>query len=171
MKSHFLHYHPWPILIILLLNSSCSSLNTTLVYGGAGGAAVGAIAGHTLSPDRESDAFNTVVWGLVGGVVGAGISYLLRADDPDNQEMKQMLRKDALSINNPPLVEDFGFQLIPPSDSKSFVVPDQTIPERLKGRVKKQIVTEHIVQERIEKKEGGKTIVYPETKVYEYDFE
>lgn len=159
------------IIMTTLITTSCSSLNSTLVYGSLSGAAVGAIAGHTLSPDKESDVFNTVTWGAVGAFIGAVVAYLLRADDPDNQEMKQMIRKDKIETDQRPLNEDFGFQLIKANDSKSYVVPDQSLPERLKGKVKKQIVTEHIINERVEKKEGGKTIVYPETKVYEYDYQ
>lgn len=158
-------------LLIIALSSSCSSLNSTLVYGGLSGAAVGAVAGHTLSPDKESDTFNALLWGSVGGLVGSGLAYLLRADDPDNQEMKQMIRPDKSNESFTPLKEDFGFQLIRPSESKSYVVPNESMPDRLKGKVKKQVITEHIVQERVEKKDGGKTIVYPETKVYEYDYE
>ena len=160
------------ILIILsLITSSCSSLNSTLVYGGLSGAVVGAGAGYALSPDKESDAFNAVAWGAVGAVIGAGVGYLLRSDDPDNQEMKQMIRKDKVVNDFKPLTEDFGFQLVKPTDSKSFVVPEDKLPDRLKGKIKKQVITEHVINERIEKKEGGKTIVYPETKVYEYDYE
>jgi uncharacterized membrane protein YeaQ/YmgE (transglycosylase-associated protein family) len=164
MKNNFL------LAFILIINSACSSLNSTLVYGSLGGAAVGAVAGHTLSPDRESDTFNTITWGVVGAFIGAGVAYLLRADDPDNQEMKQMIRTDKSLDDFRPLNEDFGFQLINPSQSKSYLVPDQNLPERLKGLVKKQVITEHTIFERVEKKDGGKTIVYPETKVYEYDY-
>jgi uncharacterized membrane protein YeaQ/YmgE (transglycosylase-associated protein family) len=161
-----------PMLIIVsLATSSCSSLNSTLVYGGLSGAVVGAGAGYALSPDKESDAFNTVAWGAVGAFIGAGIAYLLRADDPDNQEMKQMIRKDKVINDFKPLNEDFGFQIVKPTESKSFVVPEDKLPDRLKGRIKKQVITEHVINERVEKKEGGKTIVYPETKVYEYDYQ
>ena len=63
-----------PMLIIIsLATSSCSSLNSTLVYGGLSGAVVGAGAGYALSPDKESDAFNTVAWGAVGAFIGAGM--------------------------------------------------------------------------------------------------
>ena len=159
------------IILTSLFLTSCSSVNSTLIYGSLSGASVGAIAGHTLSPDKESDMFNTVTWGVVGAVVGAGLAYLLRADDPDNKEMKQMIRPEKKNDDFTPLNEDFGFQLIKPTSSTSFVVPNQIVPDRLKDKVKKQIVTEHIINERIEKKDGGKTIFYPETKVYEYDYQ
>lgn len=163
------------ILIISFSLTSCSSLNSTLVYGSLGGAAVGAVAGHALSPDAESDVFNTALWGAMGAFIGAGVAYLLRADDPDNQEMKQMIRKDKPEKLNDeemkPLNEDFGFQVIKANESKSYVVPTENLPSRLKDKVKKQIITEHIINERVEKKDGGRTIVYPETKVYEYDYQ
>jgi uncharacterized membrane protein YeaQ/YmgE (transglycosylase-associated protein family) len=168
-------------LCLCLCLSSCSSLNTTLIYGSLGGAAVGGVAGHTFSPDKESDVFNTVVGGAIGAFVGAGVAYLLRADDPDNQEMKQMIRRDKRDKDSKrsyqdedafkPSEEDFGFQLIKPSQSKSYIVPSEKLPDNLKDKIKKQIITEHIIKERIEKKEGGKTIVYPESKVYEYDYQ
>jgi hypothetical protein len=163
------------LLIITITSSSCSSFNqsanSTIMYGGLGGAVVGAGAGYAFSPDRDSDVFNSVLWGAVGAFIGAGIGYLLRSDDPDNREMKQMIRSEKGINDIKPLNEDFGFQLIKPTESRSYIVPDQKIPDRLKGLVKKQIITEHIISERVEKKESGKTIVYPETKVYEYDFE
>lgn len=163
------------LLIIFTITSSCSSFDqsskSSFVYGGLGGAVVGASAGYALSPNKESDAFNSVVWGVVGSFIGAGIGYLLSADDPDNQEMKQMIRKEKFREELEPLNDDFGFKLIVPTKSESFVAPDQLLPERLKGKIKKQIITEHILMERIEKKENGKTLIYPETKVYEYDFE
>ena len=159
------------LIMVSVVTSSCSSLNSTLVYGGLSGAVVGAGAGYALSPDKESDGFNTVAWGAVGAFIGAGIAYLLRADDPDNQEMKQMIRKDKLPSDVKPSNEDLGFELIQPSESKSYVVPEDKLPDRLKDKIKKQIITEHIINERIEKKDGGKTLVYPETKVYEYDYQ
>lgn len=159
------------LLIISIITSSCSSTSSSIVYGGLGGAAVGAGAGYAFSPDKESDVFNSVIWGAVGAFIGAGVGYLLRADDPDNQEMKQMIRKEKVVDDFKPLNEDFGFQLVKPTESKSYIAPEENLPERLKGKVKKQIITEHIISERVEKKGSGKTIVYPETKVYEYDFE
>ena len=159
------------ILIICILISSCSSMNSTIVYGGLSGASVGAISGHVLSPDRESDTFNTITWGVVGAFLGAGIAYLLRVDDPDNKEMKQMIRPPITEEINSTSNHDIGFKLITPDSSKSYLVPDQNLPERLKGKVKKQIITEHLIKERIEKSDDGKTLVYPETKVYEYDYQ
>jgi len=168
LKSKIL---PSCLISLSLTLTSCSSMNSTLIYGGIGGAAVGGIAGNTLSPDKESDVFNTALWGVFGALVGTGIAYLLRADDPDNQEMKQMIRRDMPPQEPLTLNEDFGFKVIKATESNSYIVPDQNLPERLKGKVKKQIITEHILNERIEKKEGGKTIFYPETKVYEYDYQ
>jgi uncharacterized membrane protein YeaQ/YmgE (transglycosylase-associated protein family) len=162
---------PSLIFSLSLMLTSCSSMNSTLIYGGVSGAAVGGIAGNTLSPNKESDVFNTALWGVVGAFIGSGIAYLLRADDPDNQEMKQMIRRDMPPQEPLKLSDDFGFKVIKASESNSYIIPDQTLPERLKGLVKKQIITEHIVNERIEKKEGGKTVIYPETKVYEYDYQ
>ncbi|MBC7540150.1 MAG: hypothetical protein H7281_15100 [Bacteriovorax sp.] len=159
------------ITVCILSITSCSTTKSSILYGGLAGAAVGGIAGYSFSPDKESDGFNTIVWGAVGAAIGAGIGYLLNSDDPDNKEMSQMIKRDKLNDSPNPIPEDLGFKLVEPSESKSYLVPAQNLPERLKGLVKKQIITEHTILERVEKKEGGKTIVYPETKVYEYDYQ
>lgn len=161
------------VIILALAISGCATTKESVIYGGLSGAAIGASTGYSLSPDRESNLFNAAMWGAIGTVIGAGIGYLLRSEDPDNKEMKQMIRKeDASASEDKPYSDDLGYQILKPLESKKYVIPDQkNIPENLKGKIKKQVITEHVIEERVEKKEGGKTLVFPETKVYEYDFE
>lgn len=160
------------MIILSLLLLGCSTTKESVIYGGLSGAAIGASTGYALSPDKESNLFNAAIWGAVGTAIGAGVGYLLRSEDPDNKEMKQMIRKDDDSLKDKPYSDDLGYQILKPLESKKYVIPDQkNVPENLKGKIKKQVITEHVIEERVEKKEGGKTLVFPETKVYEYDFE
>ena len=147
---------------------SCSSIDKSMIYTGLAGVAVGAIAGRALSPDRESDNFNTVLGAGVGALSGALIGAHFFKADPDNREMKTMLVPDIKKGEMPKDLE-IG---IPLSEKLYTVMPDTTnLPDHLKDKIKKQVIVEKTMAERVIRGEGGKTIVIPQTTVIEVDYQ
>jgi hypothetical protein len=159
------------VFVYLVISStlvSCSSLNKTFVYSSLAGAVIGGITGKMLSPDKESNGFNTSLGAAAGAVVGAGVGYWLFKEDPDNRTLKTMLDPvDNQKVKIP--FHDIGI----PLDEKFYkVTPDTSnIPEHLKNKVKKQIIIEKKLPSRIEQGDGGKSVFYPEQIVIEYDYE
>ena len=76
------------ILLMLLINSACSNLSKTLIYSGSTGAVVGAIAGKKLSPDRESNTFNTILGATTGAALSMAASYYFYKDSRVDLELK-----------------------------------------------------------------------------------
>lgn len=147
---------------------SCSSLNKTMIYSGLAGAVIGGFAGRALSPDRESDNFNTLLGAGLGSASGAAIGTYFFMDDPDNRSMKTMLVPDTKKGEIPKDL-DIG---IPLSEKLYTVMPDTSaIPEHLKDKVKKQVIVEKTMAERVIKGEGTKTIVIPQSTVIEVDYQ
>lgn len=156
------------IIIALLTSSSCSSLNKTLLYSAVTGSIVGGIAGKMLSPDRESNGFNTGLGLVAGAAVGAGVGYMLFKEDPDNRELKTMIdAPDMKRVNVIPF--DVG---VPISENYYKVKPDTSnLPDHLKDKVKMQVIREKKIPSRVQEGTNGKSIFVPETTVIEYDYE
>jgi hypothetical protein len=157
------------ILSLLIITSSCSSLNKSLIYGGLAGSAIGIAGGHALSPDSESRIPNMAVWGSLGLLAGAGLGYLFHMDDPENRELPSMI----LPSGERPHSQDgkFNQAIIIPKDSKKYKIESGPLPDHLKNKVKKPFVIEHEIPERIEELKNGKTITIEAHKAWEVSFE
>ncbi len=157
------------ITITSLTLTSCSSIDKSMIYSGLVGGIIGGFAGRYLSPDRESDKFNTVLGSTIGVAAGAGVGAYFFNQDPDNRTMKTMLapigNKENLKAND----FDIG---VPISEKFYTVTPDTSkIPEHLRDKVKKQIVTEKTIPERVVRGVDGKTTLIPESKIIEIDYQ
>lgn len=156
------------ILLISLTLNSCSSIDKSMIYSGLAGAVLGGFVGRYASPDRESDKLNALMGISIGAAAGAGIGAYFFKLDPDNRNMKTMLNSNS-SFDEKEKDFEVG---IPISEKYYTVTPDTTkVPESLKDKVKKQIIIEKIIPERIVKGEGGKSTLIPETKVIEFDYQ
>lgn len=156
--------------LLSLTLTSCSSLNKSVIYGGATGAITGAIAGRMLSPDKESNNFNAGLGAISGAIVGAGISYLLYKEDPENKTLTTMIVPKENTYEKKKINwDDLGLKI----NSQHYrVKPDTSnIPEHLKDKVKDQIITEKTIPERVEKDEDGKSVYYPEQKIIEFNYD
>lgn len=156
------------LLISLFLCTSCSSIDKSMIYSGLAGSIMGGFAGRYLSPDRESDKFNIILGATIGGAVGGGVGAYFFKQDPDNRSMKTMLAP----VNDKSTSRE-NFEIGSPISEKFYTVtPDtSTIPDHLKDKIKKQIIVEKIMPERIINGEGGKTTLIPETKVIEINYQ
>lgn len=84
-------------IVYILLFSSCSTLNKTLLYTSASGAIAGGVIGRGLSPDRQSDNFNTALGAITGAITSSIIGYFLYSDA--NPAIK--LKTSSLKNENP----------------------------------------------------------------------
>ena len=156
------------ITITTLGLSSCSSIDKSMIYSGLAGAVIGGFVGRFASPDRESDKVNIAIGSIIGGIGGAGVGAYFFNQDPDNRNMKTMLNN---SISNQKSLNHFEIG-VPISEKFYTVTPDTSnIPEHLKDKVKKQIIIEKTIPERVVNGEGGKATLIPETKVIEFDYQ
>jgi hypothetical protein len=148
--------------------SSCSSIEKSMIYSGIAGAVIGGFVGRYASPDRESDKINIAIGSMIGGVGGASVGAYFYKLDPDNRNMKTMLNGSDVNKNNPK-----NFEIgVPISEKFYTITPDTSkIPEHLKDKVKKQIIIEKTIPERVVNGEGGKSTLIPETKVIEFDYQ
>lgn len=156
------------VLVLTFFLTSCSSLNKTLVYSSMTGAIIGGITGKMLSPDKESNGFNTGLGIATGALVGAGVGYLFFKEDPDNRPLKTML--DPIDNSKTKFIpHDIGF----PINEKVYrVKPDTSnIPDHLKDKIKDQIIIEKEFPSRVEQGDSGKSIYFEKQTVIEYDYE
>lgn len=157
-------------LLACLAFTACSSLKKTLVYSALSGGAVGAIAGKSLSPNKESERGNAAIFGAAGAVVSAVTAYFLYQEDPENKELKQMIlndkREEVVEIINSG--GDFsGGVYLNVNPVKKYVVPTQkNLPPEVRRFVGKKIVIEHIVPEKYVKLKD-KSVYIPEFKTFE----
>jgi hypothetical protein len=157
------------VFILIFFLQGCSSLKRSMVYGGLAGGMMGGIAGNVLSPNPESRTPNIAVWGSVGALIGAGLGYYFFNDDPENQDLPNMI----LPSNQKELTLEGKLQntIIIPKDSRKYQIERGPIPEHLKGKVKNPFVIEHVIPERVEEFKNGKTITIEAHKAWEVSFE
>lgn len=156
------------ITVTSLSLTSCSSIEKSMIYSGIAGAVIGGFVGRYASPDRESDKINIAIGSMIGGVGGAGVGAYFFKQDPDNRNMKTMLNNSTGKQDN---LKNFEIG-VPISEKFYTVTPDTSnIPAHLKDKVKKQIIIEKTIPERVVNGEGGKATLIPETKVIEFDYQ
>lgn len=156
------------ITVSSLTLTSCSSIEKSMIYSGLAGAVIGGFVGRFASPDRESDKLNMALGSMIGGAAGAGVGAYFYKLDPDNRTMKTML-----DMKNGKQDDMKNFEIgIPITEKFYTVTPDTSnIPEHLKNKVKKQIIIEKTIPERVVTGIGGKSTLIPETKVIEFDYQ
>lgn len=155
----------------------CSTMNRSMTYGGiVGGVAggfLGGSLGKTFSPDKKSEAGNTLLWGgfgtAIGGLGGAYLGKYFYGEDPDNKPLKQMIideKKEEIDNVN---LETSGLEkLLKDSKvAKQYNVPIENLPAHLKNRVCKPRLIEYEIPERQELNESGNPVYIDEGKAYE----
>jgi hypothetical protein len=139
-------------LLILLLCTSCSSLNRSMITGALVGGVVASIGGAVFSPNPESIDKNAYLFGVVGAGAGAAAGYLL-FEDPKKPKPPMMLDEPMQTHQEVPLF-DFSPELgkVKPEVSfkpvKRYEVPQEKLPKELEGKVKKQYIIEYEAEAR-----------------------
>lgn len=157
------------LLVGIILLSSCSSLKKSMIYSGATFGTAGAFAGIALSPDSYSKPHNAAIMGGLGALLGAGLAYYFWKDDPENKNLPSMILptgEKTQSVGR----ED---QIIIPRNSNKYQLRDLgvEVPENIKSKLPKAYVIEHVIPERVQKLNDGKSIVVDEHNAYEVSFE
>lgn len=158
------------ILMFLFTLSSCSSLKKSMIYSGLSFGAVGGLAGASLSPDKYSKPHNAAIWGGVGAILGAGLAYMFWNDDPENNALKPMIIPGQ-KIDEGNL--ESSKQIVIPEQSSRYKLNDLgvEVPSHIKEKLPKAYVIEHVIPERTEKLNNGKSISIESHKAYEVSFE
>ena len=136
------------ILPILILLSSCSSLNRSMITAALVGGVAGVGGGMVFSPDNYSRDKNAYLGGVFGAIAGAGLAYLFY-DDPDKKMKAPMLLDEPTQTHKEVPLFDFSPELkdIRPEVSfrpvKKYEVPLEKLPPELEGKVKKQFIIEY----------------------------
>lgn len=68
------------IILSLYTLTSCSSLRKQVTYSSISGALLGGVVGKELSPNKESDGFNTIIGAASGAVLAGVLGYFLYED-------------------------------------------------------------------------------------------
>lgn len=160
--------------LLLLTNTSCSTMRKSIFYGGLSGVSLGLVGSATLSPNKESIAPNMAIWGSLGALLGATIGYLFFMDDPENRELPSMMPGSSSGRNRAePLspINQLEAISIKPTDSKKYKLESGPLPEHLKGKVQTPFIIEHDIPERVEHLENGKAVTIEQHKAWEVDYE
>jgi hypothetical protein len=113
------------------VSAGCAtSPRKNMMIGAGGGAAMGAVGGALLSPNRESRGINTLVFGLVGALAGGLATLLFGAEDqvPPGQAPV------------PPLTADSAFGAA--TDEHYITRPNQELPDFVRERLVPVVVEE-----------------------------
>jgi len=131
------------LIFIILLVSSCSTMNKTLIYSSIAGAVLGGFIGKELSPDRDSDAFNTVIGATTGAALTTAVGYYFYKDANPALDLKQSpLKEDIPMVPIPD--QSFGqdkLRIVPkigPTGKKEYLKFSDNLPDEIKLTAKKQ---------------------------------
>ena len=142
-----------------------------ILYSSLIGVAAGATGGVLLSPDRESRGWNAAIFGLTGAAVSALSGYLMYEDDPRNKKLENMLLPAEMKDPN---VVDKGLgelKIEAKLDKReAYKVPVKELPDKLKGKVKKQYLIKYKSKERYVNS-GNKTFYIPTFEVFEHSYD
>lgn len=165
-----MNYRTITIMSLYLL-TSCSSLKKQVTYSSIAGSFLGGVVGKELSPNKESDPFNTVIGAVSGAVIAGTIGYLLYEDGNPTKNLTPVDVKNLESVRSLDeyfLEEGFKEVNIPNSNIKVKEMTSKDI-ETLKKLGVRPVVPyfkEYQTENRVIMK-GDKKIVIPAHKVYE----
>lgn len=145
---------------IILLLTSCSTLNETLIYSSMSGALVGGYIGRESSPNKKSENLNTVIGATVGAATTSLISYYFYKDAKPDLKMKnsELEKKEIVPIEDLTL----GLEKINLSpkfnaiSEKEYMVFSKAVPSDVKKFAKKQYFKRYKTEPYTFEKEGKK---------------
>lgn len=161
--------------ICLLICSSCSSLNRSVVVGALVGSVVGSVGGAVFSPDEMSRDKNAYLFGVMGAAAGAASGYALY-DDPKKKTAAPMMLDEPIQTHQEVPLFDFSPELkhMKPEVNfrpvKKYEVPQEKLPKELEGKVKKQFIIEYEAEARTLNIDN-RTIQISPFKAWEHSYE
>ena len=164
------------LILIIIVNISCSSFKRTAVASAITGAIIGAAGGSAFSPNQESEDRNAYVFGLTGALVGIGNAFLFKEDKQSHKQQAPMILEEDYQTHKEVPLFDFSPQLknIRPEVTfkpvKKFEVPLEKLPKSLEGKVKKQYIIEYKAEART-LNIGKRTIQISPFKAWEHVYE
>jgi len=157
--------------ILMLSITSCSTLKKTLVYSASSGALVGGFVGRSVSPDKESDNFNTALGSLIGAGIVAGASYFLYKEARPDLKLEQTPLREEVKLQ--PIQDKTlslgALRIAPPMEpisEKRMLELSKDTPKEVLRTAKKQYYRKHKTKEMIVE-EDGKTFKIPAFEVIE----
>jgi hypothetical protein len=149
-------FHSLPFSILILSSSvchtSCSTLKKSMASGAFLGSVAGGVGGAVFSPDDYSRDKNAYLGTLIGGAIGAGLGWWFYKEPKSTGPLSPIIRPQQLSKKEEGDISLFGEELkdIKPQVTfkpvKKYEVPEEALPEELKGKVKKQFIIEYQTQ-------------------------
>lgn len=136
------------LFILLIFLTSCSTMKNSIISGAVVGGVVGAGGGALYSPNRDSQNQNAYLFGIVGSLIGAGISYYFFKEDRPAKPTQLMTEDSNSNLKELPLF-DFSPELknLKPEVNfkpvKKYEVPLEALPPELVGKAKKQYIIEY----------------------------
>ena len=118
--------------------------------------------GVAVSPNRESDRGNALIFGALGAALAAGTSYVLYQDDPRNYKLDHMLM-GKINLNDAELPVEMDKKGVHP-------VPVMKMPKKLQDKVVRQHLIKHKSREQFIQK-GESTYYIPSFDIFEHSYE
>lgn len=122
---------------LILTLTSCSSLTgkRRVVTFGISGASIGAVGGYKLSPNKENQGLNTLVFGLTGALVGSVVGALTDKNDEYNQNLKPgTFKTEGEEINSKTMT----------------ITPYENLPSYVKKRLEPIVIEEYIEGDQVD---------------------
>ncbi len=165
-----MNYKIVPILSLYIL-TSCSSLKKQVTYTSITGSLLGGVIGKELSPNKESDPFNTVIGAVAGAVLAGTLGYYLYEDGNPTKNLKPVDVKNMESVKT--LDEYFGEEGFSEMSIENSNVQVKDLSSKEIDKLRKlgvKPVVPYFKEYETEKRvmiKGDKKIIIPSHKIYE----
>ena len=145
--------------ILAVTLTGCSTFNKTMVYSSLAGSLAGGLIGKELSPNKQSENFNTALGAGIGAIATAGAAYFLyrearpdlklKSSPLDNNEKVAPLEDPNLSLKNLGIGTPFE-----PIGKKEVIELPSNIPKEVRKTAKRQYYRKHKTKEMIYEEDG-----------------
>lgn len=163
-------------LLIIALFASCSTMKKSVIYPAIGGALLGGFIGKELSPNKESEALNTLMGASVGSAIMGASGYMFYKSANPDLDMKDSPIRNQYDAPAPILEPDTGntgFKILPSlkeKGSKNYISSPNEVPQEVQGALKPQYYQKYEA-EPYTFEANGKTFSVPSLEVIEVGVE
>jgi hypothetical protein len=171
------------LFISIIILSGCSTQTKSKMYGAITGGLIcgtlGAYLGYELSPDSESEDYNTVLGSGIGaGVCGIGGYFLgshLYQSDPRNKEYEPLKFENKKKESSQELInnelEDISLKDLSLTQKEYAQIPlIKGLPKSLKNKVKKQKIIKYKIKPQMIKTKDGRDLYFSGGEAIEHQY-